>query len=121
MRRIAARTSKALRAARVAPSEISPERAITKLLIRHENAQVKIEVTPVLRGCVYEPVLRSVSPSVEDAFGYAEIQVVSFADLYAGKIVVALDRQHPATSSTFAICLVTKRLTTISGGRSFAT
>ena len=29
------------------------------------------------------------------AFGFAEMQVVSFADLYAGKIVAAFDRQHP--------------------------
>ena len=36
-----------------------------------------------------------VVPAVEDAFGFAEMQVVSFADLYAGKIVAALDRQHP--------------------------
>lgn len=51
--------------------------------------------TPVLRGCVYDPELRAVTPAVEDAFGFAEIQVISFADLYAGKIVAALDRQHP--------------------------
>jgi predicted nucleotidyltransferase component of viral defense system len=36
-----------------------------------------------------------VSDSVESAFGFAEMPVVSFADLYAGKIVAALDRQHP--------------------------
>lgn len=36
-----------------------------------------------------------VVPAVEDAFGFAEMQVVSFADLYAGKLVAALDRQHP--------------------------
>jgi hypothetical protein len=36
-----------------------------------------------------------VSPVVEDAYGFAEIQIVSFSDLYAGKIVAALDRQHP--------------------------
>jgi hypothetical protein len=36
-----------------------------------------------------------VSPSVEAQFGFAEIAVVSFADLYAGKLVAALDRQHP--------------------------
>lgn len=48
-----------------------------------------------MRGCVYDPELRSVSDTVEDQFGFAEIQVVSFADLYAGKIVAALDRQHP--------------------------
>lgn len=32
---------------------------------------------------------------VEERFGFAEIQVVSFADLYAGKLAAALDRQHP--------------------------
>ena len=39
--------------------------------------------------------MRTVSPGVEAAFGFAEVQVVSFADLYAGKIMAALDRQHP--------------------------
>lgn len=67
----------------------------TKLLVRAAGVQIKIEVTPVLRGCVYSPELRSVSRTVEEAFGFAEIQIVSFPDLYAGKIVAALDRQHP--------------------------
>ena len=35
------------------------------------------------------------SEAVEDAFGFAEVQMVSFADLYAGKAVAALDRRHP--------------------------
>ena len=68
---------------------------VTKLLARGNGVQIKIEVTPVLRGCVYEPSKMAVSSSVEDIFGFAEIQVVSFADLYGGKIVAALDRQHP--------------------------
>ena len=29
------------------------------------------------------------------SFGYAQINVISFADLFAGKIAAALDRQHP--------------------------
>jgi hypothetical protein len=49
----------------------------------------------VLRGCVYDPEMRSVAARVEEEFGFAEMQVVSFPDLYAGKIVAALDRQHP--------------------------
>lgn len=53
------------------------------------------EVTPVLRGRVYEPVVMPVSETTEDEFGFAKIQVLSFADLYAGKIMAALDRQHP--------------------------
>jgi len=76
--------------------------------VRAEGAQVKIEVTPVLRGCVYDPQLRSVSAGVEEEFGFGEIQVVSFADLYAGKIVAALDRQPRATSSMSAIFWRTK-------------
>lgn len=68
---------------------------VTKLLARGNGVQIKIEVTPVLRGCVYDPLRMTVSPPVEDAFGFAEIQVVSFADLYGGKIVAAFDRQHP--------------------------
>ncbi|MGY4298873.1 putative nucleotidyltransferase component of viral defense system [Bradyrhizobium sp. i1.4.4] len=48
-----------------------------------------------LRGCVFDPEMRSVLPHVEETFGFAETQVVSFSDLYAGKIVAALDRQHP--------------------------
>lgn len=71
------------------------EAGITKLNVRADGAQMKIEVTPVLRGCVYEPETRSVSARVEDEFGFAEIQVVSFPDLYAGNFVAALDRHHP--------------------------
>jgi hypothetical protein len=52
-------------------------------------------VTPVLRGCVFDPAVASVKPAVEEEFGFAEARVVSFADLYAGKLVAALDRQHP--------------------------
>jgi hypothetical protein len=76
-------------------TETKLEGALTRLLVRAEGVQIKIEVTPVLRGCVYDPEPRSVSEAVEEAFGFAEIQVVSFPDLYAGKIVAALDRQHP--------------------------
>lgn len=59
------------------------------------NALVKIETSPVIRGTVFAPMLRRVSAAVEEAFGFAETQVVSFEDLYAGKFHAALDRQHP--------------------------
>jgi len=94
MLRIAERIADAVRGVRVIPSR-SRENVVTKLVVRSDGAQIKIEVTPVLRGCVFEPEIRPVSPSVEDVFGFAEMRVVSFPDLYAGKIVAALDRQHP--------------------------
>ncbi len=95
MRRITARVSKTIPGARIAETTTQPEGAVTRLLVRAEGVQVKIEVTPVLRGTVYAAELRAVSPAVETAFGFAEIPVVSFPDLYAGKLVAALDRQHP--------------------------
>ncbi len=39
--------------------------------------------------------MRSVSDTVEDDFGYAEMRIVSFEDLFGGKLHAALDRQHP--------------------------
>jgi predicted nucleotidyltransferase component of viral defense system len=80
---------------RVTAAKLKGENIVAKLFVEAGNVQIKIEVTPVSRGCVQEPVVRSVSAAVEDQFGFAEIQVVSLSDLYAGKLVAALDRQHP--------------------------
>jgi predicted nucleotidyltransferase component of viral defense system len=93
MKRIVVRVQKAIPDAKITESTL--EGAITRLTVRQGGVQTKIEVTPVLRGCVYEPQTLAVSDAVESAFGFAEMPVVSFADLYAGKIVAALDRQHP--------------------------
>lgn len=95
MLRIKERIEKGIKGSRVNASRSADEKIVTKLIVRADDVQIKIEVTPVLRGTVYDPVVTGVTPAVEDAFGFAEIQVVSFADLYAGKIVAALDRQHP--------------------------
>jgi predicted nucleotidyltransferase component of viral defense system len=95
MKRIAARLREGLPGAQVTEVLNGRENIVTKLTVRRAAVQIKIEVTPVLRGCVFAPEVRTVSPSVERTFGFAQIQVVSFADLYAGKIMAALDRQHP--------------------------
>jgi predicted nucleotidyltransferase component of viral defense system len=95
LRRIAAAIRKGIPDARVYETAPKGETRVTRLDIDAEATKIKIEVTPVLRGCVHEPQLRSVSARVEKEFGFGEMQIVSFADLYAGKIVAALDRQHP--------------------------
>ncbi len=66
-----------------------------RLLIDRNSVRIKVELSPVLRGTVYEPQRRQVSERVEQEFGYAEVNMVNLADLYAGKICAALDRQHP--------------------------
>lgn len=67
----------------------------TRVQAQSGNSIVKIETSPVTRGVVFEPELKRVSAAVEDEFGFAETNVVSFEDLFAGKLHAALDRQHP--------------------------
>jgi predicted nucleotidyltransferase component of viral defense system len=66
-----------------------------RVLVREGRCQIKIEVSPVLRGTVFPPARRDVVELVEDRYGFASVQVVSLPDLYGGKICAALDRQHP--------------------------
>lgn len=79
-------------------AESSPETQSTAsrlILTSNSQVQIKMEVAPVLRGCVYEPRMLRISEVAEDAFGFAEMKLLSHDDIYAGKIVAALDRQNP--------------------------
>lgn len=78
MKRLAESIRAGIRGAEVALGKLK-ENVVNKLFVKADGVQIKIEVTPVLRGCVYEPETRSVLPQVEDQFGFAEIQVVSLA------------------------------------------
>ena len=95
MKRLGAAIAKGFPDARVSEVRNQTEKVVTRLTVQRQRAQIKIEVTPVLRGCVFPAEERSVSAATEARFGFARTQVLSFADLYAGKIVAALDRQHP--------------------------
>src|SRR4051812_15189773 len=53
----------------------------TRLILRTPSAEVKIEVSPVLRGTVAPPADRRVTSAVEEKFGFAEMPVVAFEDL----------------------------------------
>lgn len=65
------------------------------LSVRSPGAQIKIEVNPVLRGAVRPPLIMQVRPTVEEQIAFGEMQVLDFNDLYAGKLMAAIDRQHP--------------------------
>ncbi len=66
-----------------------------RIIIQQNDVSIKLELSPVMRGVVFPPENREVRESVEDEFGYVEMLVTSFEDLYAGKMCAALDRQHP--------------------------
>lgn len=66
-----------------------------RLILQLDDVRIKVELSPVIRGTVFPEVCMEVCETVEREFGYAEIQIASLPDLYAGKIAAALDRQHP--------------------------
>lgn len=67
----------------------------TRILLRQKNVGIKIETSPVARGAVHPPVLMPISDIVTEQFGFAEMQVLAFEDLFGGKLHAATDRQHP--------------------------
>ena len=66
------------------------------LLIRRDDAAVKIEPNAVLRGSVFPTEMRTLCQRAQDFFELSiEARTLSFEDLYGGKACAALDRQHP--------------------------
>ncbi len=66
------------------------------LIIKRQYASVKVEPNFIMRGTVFPPEKRILTRKAQDIFEKAvEVQLLSFADLYASKICAALDRQHP--------------------------
>ena len=74
----------------------SAEAGETKLLVRQGAIQVKVEVNFVMRGTVQPVRTASLTPTARDTLqADLEIPVVSLEDVYGGKLVAAMDRQHP--------------------------
>ncbi|MDD5366106.1 MAG: nucleotidyl transferase AbiEii/AbiGii toxin family protein [Gallionellaceae bacterium] len=68
----------------------------TKLLVRRAGIEVKIEVNFVMRGTVHPVRSAALTPTARDTLlADLEIPVVSLEDVYGGKLVAAMDRQHP--------------------------
>ena len=68
----------------------------TKLFVRRGNLEVKVEVNFVLRGTVHRTRSASLTPRASDVLlADLELPVLSLEDLYGGKLVAAMDRQHP--------------------------
>lgn len=76
--------------------EVSADPLETKLLVRRGSIGIKIEANLVLRGTVNPIQQATLAPAARDVLmADLSIPVVSLEDLYGGKLVAALDRQHP--------------------------
>lgn len=68
----------------------------TKLLVRRGDIEVKIEVNFVMRGTVHPVRAASLTSAARDMLqADLNVPLASSEDLYGGKLVAAMDRQHP--------------------------
>lgn len=72
-------------------------KSLNKLYVNNGNIQVVIEPNTILRGTLHTPELMHISKAAETLMQLtvSNIPVLNRAELYAGKICAALDRQHP--------------------------
>ncbi len=67
-----------------------------KLICTTPEAMVKIEVNQINRGTIAETELKVLCDKAQEVFDkFCEVRTVSQKQLWGGKIIAALDRQHP--------------------------
>lgn len=67
-----------------------------KLQVATPHARIKVEPSPIFRGCLFPPIEHDLCQSAQDEYElYVRVQRLATADLYGGKLCAALDRQHP--------------------------
>lgn len=94
--RISNNIKRSIKDSKVHESKNSKTNKIEKLVVSQPGAQIKIEPNPVIRGSVFDSKEMTLVDSAIELFELeVSTSVLSFADLYGGKLVAALDRQHP--------------------------
>lgn len=69
-----------------------------RLFVKFTTAMVIIEPNTVLRGTVFPVTQKEIHPALKEKVGidsFAIVNLLAVPELYGGKIVAALDRQHP--------------------------
>jgi len=67
-----------------------------KLQVSLWGAQIKLEVNQINRGCLSDPVELMLCEKAQEMFdAFVSIDIVPESQLFGGKIIAALDRQHP--------------------------
>jgi predicted nucleotidyltransferase component of viral defense system len=81
---------------KIVPKKIKGSSLWSGCAVQREDAAIKIEPNLVMRGSLFPPEPRTLSPRARSVFELSvECRTLSESELYAGKICAALDRQHP--------------------------
>ncbi len=68
----------------------------SKLLINFKGTEIRIEPNLIFRGAVYPCEKSTLTQKAKGLFQMSvDAKILSFEDLYSGKLCAALDRQHP--------------------------
>jgi len=69
---------------------------VAHLEVTQGKTRIKIEANTVLREAIFPTEQRNICKSAKDLFSTSvKVTMLSFAELYAGRLCAALDRQHP--------------------------
>lgn len=67
-----------------------------KLLVSHNDAMIKIEVSQIVRGILGAVTEKILCKKAQEKFDtFSSINIVPNGQLYGGKVCAAMDRQHP--------------------------
>ena len=77
--------------------QVSPASSsrIRRFRVTEGRTEIKVELSPVMRGTVYPSSEMEMTDAADAQFGNEIMCVASFEDVYAGKMAAALERQHP--------------------------
>jgi predicted nucleotidyltransferase component of viral defense system len=77
-------------------SRIEHKLEMHKLLVSHNDAIIKIEVSQIVRGILGSVTEKTLCEKAQKKFdAFCSINVVPNGQLYGGKVCAAMDRQHP--------------------------
>lgn len=66
------------------------------LYIEHDGVKIKVEPNYLIRGALFDPeIIKTGDRTSKEFKREVEVQCQSLADCFGGKLVAALDRQHP--------------------------
>lgn len=91
--------------------DIKPS-TITKLFVQNQTMQITIEPNLTLRGALFPCRQLELSKTAQSLFEmFLSVNVLSFEEIYGGKICAALDRQHPRDFFDIKILLENEGIT----------
>jgi len=84
-----------LKRVNISSAVTTSEGDLKRIVCSNSETKIKIDMNYTARGYAYPPIIKPLNIKLQKEFGELEMQLLSIAELYGGKICAALNRQHP--------------------------